>query len=655
MKHLLRTLAVGSLLISANSYFSTAHAQGTAFTYQGVLNSGGAPAPTGLYDFRFRLFFDPLGNTQAGGTVLDNAVPATNGLFLATVDFGSGIFNGTNYWLEIDVRTNNAATYTDLSPLQEVTPTPYAVFANTSSNLSGTLSTANFSGTYGNAVNLNNAGNSFSGTFVGNGSTVSNVNAVALNGLNATNFWQTGGNTNTTAGLNYLGTADNQPLELHVDGQRALRLEPAPTGGAPNVIGGSPNNFVASGTVGATIGGGGATNYASTSYTNSIAADFGTIGGGQGNTIVSGDTASVIVGGVNNLNDVDSLDAFLGGGQNNTNRGEFNVLVGGQRNLNQESYGIVVGGANNLNFNDGNFSIIVGGDSNTNYDGVIVGGVDNEILDHNGQAFLGAGRFNAIATGDTANIGNSVLVGGAGNTIRGIGNAQFIGGGLDNTINAPEYAVLVGGNSNTNSASFATIGGGVANLISTTLALDATIPGGASNVVSGEYGFAAGQQAQALHTGAFVWADSQNATFSSTNSDSFNVRSQGGARFVTSGAGLSVDGPVNTTELTTMRVGSIGTTITNMQAGQVTLPNPGLGAGVVETNYTITFPLAFSSSPKISVSIANDPNFQGVSDVYTVCVSSNSAAAFMVNVLRLDANKGSGWSQNLRLNWLAWQ
>src|SRR5579871_2206579 len=184
MKLPLRALAVGFLLIIADSYLSIAYAQGTAFTYQGLLNSGGAPAPTGLYDFRFKLFFDSLGNTQAGSTVLDAAVPATNGLFLATVDFGSGIFNGTNYWLEIDVRTNNADNYTDLSPLQEVTPTPYAVFANTSSNLSGTLSPANFSGTYGNAVNLNNAGNSFSGTFIGNGATVSNVNAVGLNGLN---------------------------------------------------------------------------------------------------------------------------------------------------------------------------------------------------------------------------------------------------------------------------------------------------------------------------------------------------------------------------------------------------------------------------------------------------------------------------------------
>jgi sulfatase modifying factor 1 len=53
---------------------------------------------------------------------------------------------------------------------------------------------------------------------------------------------------------------------------------------------------------------------------------------------------------------------------------------------------------------------------------------------------------------------------------------------------------------------------------------------------------AAGQQAQATNQGAFVWADSQNAPFASTNNDSFNVRAQGGVDFVTSGAGITVDG-----------------------------------------------------------------------------------------------------------------
>jgi len=38
--------------------------------------------------------------------------------------------------------------------------------------------------------------------------------------------WLTSGNAGTTAGSNFLGTTDNQPLELHVNNTRALRLEP---------------------------------------------------------------------------------------------------------------------------------------------------------------------------------------------------------------------------------------------------------------------------------------------------------------------------------------------------------------------------------------------------------------------------------------------
>ena len=94
--------------------------QGTAFTYQGRLNNNGVPA-TGLYDLRFQLFLDPLGNNHAGSAVLTNAVPVTNGLFTVALDFGPGIFDGSNYWLEVDAKTNNAGVYVDLSPLQAVT------------------------------------------------------------------------------------------------------------------------------------------------------------------------------------------------------------------------------------------------------------------------------------------------------------------------------------------------------------------------------------------------------------------------------------------------------------------------------------------------------------------------------------------------------
>jgi hypothetical protein len=173
-------LIVSLLFALLGARLSTAFAQGTAFTYQGRLNSGGSPA-NGLYDFRFRLDADPAGNTILA-TLLTNAIPVTNGLFTTTIDFGGGFFNGSNYWLEVDVKTNNFATYTALNPLQQITPAPYAVFANTASNVSGTvtaaqingaMSSANLSGTYVNAVTFNNAGNSFAGS----GANLTSLNA----------------------------------------------------------------------------------------------------------------------------------------------------------------------------------------------------------------------------------------------------------------------------------------------------------------------------------------------------------------------------------------------------------------------------------------------------------------------------------------------
>jgi formylglycine-generating enzyme required for sulfatase activity len=185
IKHLLARSLWLLALATFNLQLTTAHAQGRAFTYQGRLNSSGSPA-SGSYDFRFRLAADPLGNTYVGSAYLTNGIAVASGLFTTTIDFGPGLFAGTNYWLEVDVRTNGAANYTALTPLQAFTPTPYAIFANTASNVSGTVSaaqisgavaSANLSGTYGNALTLNNAGNAFNGTFTGSGANLTALNA----------------------------------------------------------------------------------------------------------------------------------------------------------------------------------------------------------------------------------------------------------------------------------------------------------------------------------------------------------------------------------------------------------------------------------------------------------------------------------------------
>jgi photosystem II stability/assembly factor-like uncharacterized protein len=169
-------------------------AQGTAFMYQGRLNDGGSPA-TGNYDLRFQVY-DAVTNGNAVGFPLTNsAVAVSNGLFTTTLDFGAGIFTGTNYWLQIGVQTNGLTNaFVALSPRQPVLPVPYAIFANTASNLLGTLAATQLSGTlpasafagYTNTVALTNGANlfngTFNGTFSGNGTNLVNLNASQLTG-----------------------------------------------------------------------------------------------------------------------------------------------------------------------------------------------------------------------------------------------------------------------------------------------------------------------------------------------------------------------------------------------------------------------------------------------------------------------------------------
>jgi hypothetical protein len=122
------------------------HAQGTAFSYQGRLNSAGSPA-NGSYDLAFTLFATNAGGTPTAGPITNLATPVSNGLFVAAVDFGPGVFTGSNFWLDIAVRTNGGVSFSGLAPRQPITPIPYAVMANSASNLLGALPATQLTGT----------------------------------------------------------------------------------------------------------------------------------------------------------------------------------------------------------------------------------------------------------------------------------------------------------------------------------------------------------------------------------------------------------------------------------------------------------------------------------------------------------------------------
>ena len=190
MKHRALNIFIVPALLALSLFIhpcSTAFAQGTAFTYQGQLQNNGSPA-NGTYNLQFSLYTNVVGGTAVAGPFSTNDVVVANGLFTATVDFGSSVWNGATNWLEIGVEANGGNSFTTLTPRQQLTSTPYAIYAKN----------ANLAGTYGNTVDFDNGADSFDGSFYGDfygssfigGNFVGDFigNGAGLTGVNASSF-----------------------------------------------------------------------------------------------------------------------------------------------------------------------------------------------------------------------------------------------------------------------------------------------------------------------------------------------------------------------------------------------------------------------------------------------------------------------------------
>ena len=339
-------------------------------------------------------------------------------------------------------------------------------------------------------------------------------------------------------------------------------------------VGGGYSNVVASG--GGTIAGG---------ASNRIAATYGTVGGGALNIATN---YAVVSGGSRNR--ALASHATVGGGELNT----INVLTSGMNTFDSPHCTIAGGVSNAINgaeagtIGGGRSNRLVGSSSRLVSLGTIGGGEATAIFSDtftSHYSTIGGGFSNEIHTAGSATIG-----GGQGNRMFLEGNNGTIGGGQGNILNGP-YSTISGGRSNLigpspQSPDYCTIGGGNANSIlfeghysvvgggnlnrvegfsrySTILggltnlvasAEFAAIGGGTNNVVNGQFGnipgglrntatnmaLAAGRRAKAIHTGAFVWADSNDFDFPSTSANQFNVRATGGTRIVSgiNGAGV---------------------------------------------------------------------------------------------------------------------
>ena len=244
------------------------------------------------------------------------------------------------------------------------------------------------------------------------------------------------------------------------------------------------------------------------------------IGGFAGNTVTAGIVGATIAGGGSSgfINHVTADYSTVGGGTGNTASGGGSVISGGQINTATGNTSVISGGRNNNA--SSLYSVVGGGNANSasGYAGVISGGQDNTVSDD--FSVIGGGSAN------NANGYGSVISGGHANVASGIGS------------------VISGGNDNGASGNGSVISGGSIN---DAFGAFAMVPGGLGNAANGTYSFAAGLRGKALHTGAFVWADSTDADFASTAADQLNVRAAGGVRIfsdatATLGVSLAANG-----------------------------------------------------------------------------------------------------------------
>lgn len=512
---------------------------GTGFTYQGKLASGGVPVNATC------ALSLSLWDSASGGAFINSAtlpaVPISNGLFTVQLDYGAGVFAGEARWLETAVKCAGDANYVTLGQRTLISATPYALYS---------------------------------------------LNNWALNG--------NGG----TGGIGFVGTTDNTPLTIGVNGVAALRIYPHSQ--SPNVAGGYSGNTISPTHYGGTIAGGGAF-----FYENRVMNTFGTVGGGRGNhadgyasTIAGGHDSqatsdyATVAGGLNNqatgnssgigggfynvasgyvayigggdLNIASTQNATIGGGYQNEVGGGFLIangtIGGGVFNVANGFAATIAGGHGN--HADGEWSSAGGGGFNSaSGRSTRVGGGEYNIASGPGATIGGGGWNGGASGGNQAKAVASTIGGGFGNLVSPDGGYGTIAGGQQNQITAAAgtnlniatigggYNNIValgggtvgGGNSNTTSGFDATVAGGNGNTASGGAAM---VPGGASNLAQGSTSFAAGNRAKSFNDGCFTWADSNNFDYGCGTNNAFTARATGGVFFVTAinGSGSATAG-----------------------------------------------------------------------------------------------------------------
>ena len=170
----------------------------TYWSNDGTSVNGSEPAVAVNVAVNNGLFTVVLGDTNLANMTAMNASIFTQPDLQLRIWFNDGV-NG----------------FAALNPPQRLTPAPYAISAGNAntllgtlpaSQLTGTIPAAQLGGTYPSAVTFSNGGDSFSGTFNGNGAGVTNVSAnslaLASSGVSITSWgWNQFGQRNVPPGL----------------------------------------------------------------------------------------------------------------------------------------------------------------------------------------------------------------------------------------------------------------------------------------------------------------------------------------------------------------------------------------------------------------------------------------------------------------------
>ncbi len=467
---------------------TTIHAAplGTAFTHKGEYKPGGT-AVTGIYDFQIVLFDVATLGAPIVSPVIHENVPVTQGNFTVEINYGAPPFAAaTQYWLETRVRAGTSTgAFTVLPVRQKLNAVPYALNVRTlpPGIVTGTSIAPNAVGPAAildNSITATDIGTNAVGlTEINPAHVQTRVNGICAPGLSiraiaqngtvtcdagGSTAWRVLGNAGTNPLSHFLGTTDNQPLNIRVNNQRVFRLEPNAI--SPNLIGGNAANFVTAGVRGATISGGGLPGDTDPNYSdggpNRVTDIYGTIAGGYNNQ--AGNNAGSVTD--------DHAFATVGGGRDNIASGDVSTVAGGQYNRASDNGSTVAGGSSNTASNS--LSTVAGGDRNT-----------------------ASGTYSTVAGGH-----NSAAS----------GYASFVAGGQNNTASGNSTTVA-GGILNTASGNTSTVAGGYAN-----------IANGDFSFVAGHRA----KNTDPTHDGVFMFADSQDADFFSAGANTFNVRAQGG-------------------------------------------------------------------------------------------------------------------------------